>query len=125
MSLMHPAFTTTGKLKGKPKFKSAAAKQETLQLQKEWEELKNRHVTKSSIKPRTNTMQSKYKLSPPPGRSSNRHIPSVSDGVGNGVAKPVMQYTGDKIVGIAQMPKSNAVPIYNPDHIVEIARMRR
>ena len=34
-------------------------------------------------------------------------------------------YTGDKIIGISQMAKSNSVPVFNQEAIVEIARMRR
>ena len=33
--------------------------------------------------------------------------------------------TGDKIIGISQMAKSNSVPVFNQEAIVEIARMRR
>lgn len=35
------------------------------------------------------------------------------------------KYTGDNMIGIAQMPKSNAVPVFNHDHVLEISRMRR
>jgi hypothetical protein len=39
-----------------------------------------------------------------------------------------MQYTGErKLIGIATMHKSNAVPIFEDDkeHAIDIARMRR
>jgi hypothetical protein len=39
-------------------------------------------------------------------------------------AKPKV-YTGTEIIGIAQMHKSNAVPVRKKDNVVEIARMRR
>ena len=39
-------------------------------------------------------------------------------------AKPNV-YSGDKIIGIAQMHKSNAVPVSRKDDAVDIARMRR
>ena len=35
------------------------------------------------------------------------------------------RYTGTYIKGIAQTHKSNAVPVVDSDHIVDIARMRR
>ena len=35
------------------------------------------------------------------------------------------QYTGDKLIGIGQMHKSNAVPIFKQEDAEEIARMRR
>jgi len=34
-------------------------------------------------------------------------------------------YTGDEIIGIAQMHKSNAVPIRGKKQATEVARMRR
>jgi hypothetical protein len=34
-------------------------------------------------------------------------------------------YSGTKMIGIAQMAKSNAVPVFNNDAVIDIARMRR
>ena len=44
-----------------------------------------------------------------------------------GGTKPIhgLRYTGDKLVGIGVMHKSNSVPVFNSDQAVEIARMRR
>ena len=39
--------------------------------------------------------------------------------------KREMTYTGDKLVGIATMHKSNSVPIFNHEDAKDIARMRR
>lgn len=38
---------------------------------------------------------------------------------------PPKVYTGDKVLGIAVMHKSNMVPIFNDDAAVEVAQMRR
>ena len=40
-------------------------------------------------------------------------------------SKQIPQYTGTKIIGISQMAKSNAVPVFEQEHIIDIARMRR
>jgi hypothetical protein len=40
-------------------------------------------------------------------------------------AAPQKVYTGDKILGIATMHKSNAVPVFNNTEAVEISKMRR
>jgi hypothetical protein len=40
------------------------------------------------------------------------------------IRKP-MQYTGDKIVGIGTMHKSNAVPIFTDQEAKDISSMRR
>lgn len=39
--------------------------------------------------------------------------------------KPANQYTGNNIVGISTMHKSNAVPVFNQNHAIEISKMRR
>lgn len=55
-----------------------------------------------------------------------RKIPSlVVESGGVCTTKPSIAYTGTKILGIAQMAKSNAVPVFNENEIFDIARMRR
>lgn len=68
----------------------------------------------------------KLTLSPsvPAGRST-RHIPSRGDGVGTAAMKDTPQYTGDKMIGIGQMHKSNAVPVFKSDDAKDLASMRR
>jgi hypothetical protein len=39
--------------------------------------------------------------------------------------KKEKKYTGDKLIGIATMHKSNAVPIFHKEDAEDIARMRR
>ena len=41
------------------------------------------------------------------------------------MGKQKQVYTGDKIIGIATMHKSNLVPIFNDESAVEVSRMRR
>jgi len=65
-----------------------------------------------------------YDIKVPESRSTS-HIKSKGQTGGVANLVPNKVYTGDKIIGIAQMAKSNAVPVFNSDHIVEIARMRR
>lgn len=40
-------------------------------------------------------------------------------------SKPSPTYTGEKMIGIAQTHKSNAVPVFSENEIQEIGRMRR
>ena len=54
-----------------------------------------------------------------------RHVESVSDGVGHTSKAEPKKYTGDYIVGIATMHKSNAVPVIDKEQATEIANMRR
>jgi len=39
--------------------------------------------------------------------------------------KEEMKYTGDEIIGVAQMHKSNAVPIRGKKEAEDISKMRR
>jgi hypothetical protein len=48
-----------------------------------------------------------------------------SDARGACSSKPSPTYTGEKMIGISQMAKSNAVPVFNEEAITDIARMRR
>lgn len=66
------------------------------------------------------------KLTTPPGRSSGHEYKSLDTGH-NGGTRPVhtLMYTGDKLLGIGVMHKSNSVPIFKQEDAVEIARMRR
>lgn len=53
-------------------------------------------------------------------------FPSLDSGVGN-ATKPVegKRYTGNKMIGIATMHKSNAVPVFQESACAELATMRR
>ena len=70
---------------------------------------------------------SKPKLSPsvPVGRETAR-VPSLNMWVKGAVnVKQPQQYTGDKILGIGTMHKSNAVPIFTDQQAKDISTMRR
>lgn len=57
-----------------------------------------------------------------------RPSPAIPSGDGIGVAIPKkkeMQYTGDKLMGIATMHKSNMVPVFKQEDAEDISRMRR
>jgi hypothetical protein len=62
----------------------------------------------------------------PSYRRDTPKIPSLGTGVGVATKSETQRYTGDLIVGIGQMHKSNAVPIMRgTNEAIEIARMRR
>jgi hypothetical protein len=58
-------------------------------------------------------------------RPSSNHIPSLDTGIGVAVLKDVVEYTGDNMLGISQMHKSNAVPVFREEDIKDIGKMRR
>jgi hypothetical protein len=123
MHLMHPSFSTGGKSKAKPKFKSAEAKRAAEALAAEWKSIKAKHETKPMAK--KVFKQWSYELSAPPGRSTSHHIPSRGDSTGVASAREVMQYTGTEMIGIGQLHKSNAVPVFKAQEAKDLASMRR
>ena len=56
--------------------------------------------------------------------TSRKTIPT-SDKVGNGLAKEAKVYTGNNLLGIATMHKSNMVPVFRKEDAIAISQMRR
>jgi hypothetical protein len=127
MHLEGPWLSTTGKKKGKKKFASAEHARKARELDDAWKELQKRWAVEAEDKKRNRAMKAEplsYRLSAPPGRSTNNHIPSRDTG-GNATLAPPKVYTGTKVKGIATMHKSNAVPVFSDEEAVDISRMRR
>ena len=89
-------------------------------------------VTKTAfVKQRKSDTQppqdSPFKLSAGPRQNNQQPVPrSLNEWVKGPVSsKPVPVYTGDKIIGIGTMHKSNMVPIFNDEAAVDISKMRR
>lgn len=128
MHLEGPWLSTTGKRKGKFKWISSEAKRKHEALENSWQELKQKYQIEKEEKKKAQGLKAKslvYKLSPPPGRSMNANIGSKDSGLGNGLKKDAPVYTGDKIIGIGTMHKSNAVPIFSNSEAKDISTMRR
>jgi carbonic anhydrase len=58
-------------------------------------------------------------------RGQDTKPPSVKDTQYCAFAKESMEYTGDKMIGIATLHKSNAVPVFSAEDAQDIANMRR
>lgn len=131
MHLAHPALSLAGKKKGRQKFRSAAHAKQARELEQEWQ---RRQQEWSALSPgfgkgraKTVTLRSPVVTGAPvidPDRST-RHIPSLVTGGAHNTAKVTKVYTGTKVLGIATMHKSNAVPVFAQEEAVEISRMRR
>ena len=129
MHLEGPWLSTTGKKKGKQKFRNAEAARKARDMKESWEDLMKRHGAEQEDRKRNRAVKaaplSASYLSYPPGREPKQHIPSKDTGVGI-AAKPADKvYTGNNIVGIATMHKSNAVPVFSAEDAIEISKMRR
>ena len=53
------------------------------------------------------------------------HYPSLTTNGGTATKAAPKVYTGDKVMGIATLHKSNAVPVFNSQEAVDISKMRR
>lgn len=53
------------------------------------------------------------------------NIPSLGSGIGNAAKKPIPEYTGDKLIGIALRHKSGFEPVFSQEQAVALANMRR
>ena len=129
MHLHHPALSLNGKRKGKVKFRNAAEAQRARDLEASWKKILKAQGAADEQRKRTRAMRAEplqYNLSSVNDRANTRHSPSLDTGHSGALrTKDIPKYTGTKILGISQMAKSNAVPVFNSDHIIEIARMRR
>ena len=128
MHLEGPWLSTTGKRKGKVKFRNAEEARRARDLDESWKQLQKKWDVEAEDKKRRRALSAEplnYSLSTPVGRTNTHHIKSL--GTNNGVATlpPAKIYTGTKIKGIGTMHKSNAVPIFSDEEAVAISQMRR
>ncbi len=125
MHLVHPSLSTTGKKKGKKTYKSADAAARSRELNASWEALKTSYgvSTTSKKKSKDNSV-----YNPPKLRYRGQELlkaPSLCNGVGSCAKQETPVYSGDAMIGIGQLHKSNSVPIFKQEDAVDIARMRR
>jgi len=127
MHLAHPALSTTGKRRGKQKWASAEHKRKAEMLDSEWQELQKKWGVEAEERKRSRALKSKPfvpKVNPRLAElRSTASLPETHTGAVT--IKQTPQYTGDKIVGIGTMHKSNAVPIFSDQEAKDISTMRR
>jgi hypothetical protein len=114
--IIHPY--TVKKKKRKPNAKQR-------ELQASWQEILKKYETKT-IAPNKKVVArpSNPSVVIPVSRITNT-IPSLDSGQGNAVKMPAKVYTGDAMIGISTLHKSNAVPVFRQEDAVDIAKMRR
>lgn len=124
MHLVHPSLSTTGKKKGKKKHKSAEAAARSRELNASWEALKNSYGVSTTSKKSKDT--SVY--NPPKLRYRGQELlkaPSLCNGVGSCAKQETPVYSGDAMIGISTMHKSNCVPVFSQEQAKDISKMRR
>jgi len=131
MHLLGPAYTTTQTTRRKSK--TTTAKQ--TKLANDWLD-DCKFCKRLGIKPKTFEEYKQYRSgnykpklrgTPMPEYNVSNHrekYPS-GDGIGVTFARTPNTYTGDKLIGIATMHKSNSVPVFSHEDAIEISRMRR
>lgn len=127
MHLAHPALSLTGKRRGKHKFRNADEAAKSRELDASWKELQAKWGIEAETRQRNRAMKAAVYV--PPARNyrgaDEPRIPSLNTGMGVAAKAPAKVYTGDKIVGIAAMHKSNLVPVFNEEAARDISKMRR
>ena len=127
MHLHHPSLSLNGRKRGKTKFRNAEEAQRARELDASWKELLKRQGLELEEKRRRRALKAEpldYKLTAPAGRFTTHNIPSRDTG-GNATLAPAKVYTGSEMIGIGQLHKSNAIPIFKKSDAEDLAKMRR
>lgn len=128
MHLHHPSLSLNGKRKGQVKFRNADEARKARELDASWKELLKSQGIEAEEKRRKRALAAEpltYQLTAPVGRSTSHHIPSRATAGGSTAPVAHKEYTGTKMLGIGQLHKSNAVPVFCNQDAVDISKMRR
>jgi hypothetical protein len=118
--------TSSRRRHGKTKWASSQHKSQAQKLESEWLEKQKEWAKMSPLYGKTapkNTILNTG-LSIPPGRTA-KPINSVDTRVSHAPATPSKFYSGDKMLGVCTLHKSNAVPVFSSQEAIEISSMRR
>jgi hypothetical protein len=126
MSLVGPWLSTTGKRRGKQKFRNAEQAAKARMNEESWKELQKRWGIEEEDRKRDRALKAKPYVPPQPyRRDTGPRAESKPDTVGIAVRAPDKVYTGDAMIGIGQLHKSNAIPVFKQEDAADIAKMRR
>jgi hypothetical protein len=125
--LHHPSLSLSGKKKGKTKFRNADEAQKARDLDADWKELQKKWGVEAEDKKRKRALASEvWKPAPATYRGANEpKIASVDTGWAPCNKAPEKVYTGTEMLGIGQLHKSNAIPIFRQQDAEDLAKMRR
>lgn len=125
MHLEGPWLSTTGKKKGKRKFRNADEARKARDLEESWKALRKKWGIEAEERKRKRAMSSETYAPTSVFRRETEKIGSLPFTGGPCSLPPKKVYTGTKIKGIGTMHKSNAVPIFSDEEAQDIAKMRR
>ena len=122
MTMMPVYFTTTSfKKRKKQKFTNVDAAKRSRENQKSWQNI----LLDYDVKKVSKNIQSLQRKPVSYRGSELPRIPSVKHTWEPCTKSADKVYTGDAIVGISTMHKSNAVPVFNKQAAIDISKMRR
>lgn len=127
MHMCGPALSLNGKKKGRFKYRNAEEARKARELESDWKELLKRQGVEAEKKKQARAMKAEplvYNLTGTTDRAGTAHIPSRDTG-GNASLAPAKMYTGSEMIGIGQLHKSNAIPIFKKSDAEDLAKMRR
>jgi hypothetical protein len=131
MHLLGPAYTTTNNSKRKSKLTDSKFTKYAFDWRDDCKQCKRLGIKPKTLEEYVAYRQGKYKPklrgTPMPKYNVSNHREKYPSQVDTGVtfAKKPNVYTGDRLVGIATMHKSNSVPVFSQEDAIEIASMRR
>lgn len=128
MHLLPPMYSTTGKKKGKQKHRNATAANTARKNAESWRALLDKWGVKdegTKVRPTARVATtSGYSPAHDPKRST-RHIPSLDTGQGLAARPADKVYTGDAMLGVSVLHKSNGIPVFRQEDAIDISKMRR
>jgi hypothetical protein len=116
MKLIYTSTKPAVKAKKKPGWQKAQA---------EYDAWLRKHGVDSSKKKQKVTVVPSTVVASGVFRRETPHYPSLNTHSGSTAPAPKKVYTGDKIIGIAAMHKSNLVPVFNDEAAKDVSSMRR
>lgn len=108
-----------------PKRKKRKPNAQQRELKASWEAILKKYETKTTVQ-RSPRVAANY--TPPVVLrrvSSLDSAPSLDSGLGSTPMRESPVYTGDAMIGIGQLHKSNAVPVFKQEDAEDLAKMRR
>lgn len=132
--MLPPMYSTTGKKKGKAKFRTAEQASKARRNAESWNALLEKYDAKVVVEQpksvRTNSSKNMasyrndWRSRVDPSRLTDS-IPSRDSGVGLAARPADKVYTGDAMIGIGQLHKSNGIPVFRQEDAVDVSKMRR
>jgi hypothetical protein len=131
MHLMGPQYSTTSTRKRKKKLTDSQHTKMCIDWVAYNKQMKKMGCKTKTLEEYIAYRQGKYKPQlkgtplPKYQVSDHRQKYPSGDGIGTTYARKENVYTGDKLLGIATMHKSNMVPVFSKESAEDIAKMRR